>query len=252
MAYYPTWLQETALLCGTVSTNPNFLIEAPFAIQYAELRLIRDLDLSNLISTDFSQVTTPNLRTVPIPTLPISGFFTGLTIVNAVNIITPAGQTNPELGKRNPLERVSSDYLDFMWPSSAGAQLPTLWSTPRFSGNLNQTQILLGPWPDQAYTVEYVGEARPLPLSQVNQDTFISSFLPDIFLIATMIHLTAYKQNWGAQADDPRMAISYEQQYQKLLSGCDAEELRRRYTGTSVLPIPGTAKQPASPGAAKQ
>src|SRR5260370_1371489 len=218
MPFYTSWLQEVALLCGTTVTNPNFLSETTFAISYAELRLIRDLDLIGFITTDFTQATTPNLRTVNIPALPTTGFFTSFIVVNGVNIITPAGQTNPELGKRNQLVKVTSDFLDLMWPSSTGAQLPTLWAIPRYNPSAAINQILLGPWPDQGYTVEYIGTQRPIPLSPTTQDTFISAFLPDIFTIATMIHFTAYMKNWSAQGDDPAMALSYEHQYGKLFS----------------------------------
>jgi hypothetical protein len=252
MPFYTSWLQEVAVLCGSTTTSALFLTEVPFAINYAELRLIRDLDLVGMITTDFSQVTTPNLRTVNNPILPTTGFSSGFVVVNGVNLITPAGQTNPESGKRNPLTKSSSDFLDFAWPSAAGSQLPTLWAIPRFNPGANITQILLGPWPDLGYTVEYIGTQRPIPLSASNQDTFISSFLPDIFTAATMIHFAGAQKNFGAQADNPQMAQSWEAQYEKLLAGADAEQLRVRYMGTSILPIPGTAKQPSSPGAAKQ
>lgn len=251
MPYYTSWLAETAGLSGTTQTNTNFLLEAPHAINYAEQRIIRDVDLSALVTVDFSQVTSPNVRTVPVPTTPLAGYSGGFTVINEVNLITPAGQTNPELGKRNPLEKTSIEVLDFIWPSSVGAQLPTRWAIPRFSVNLNQNTILLGAWPDAAYTVEYVGLAYPLPLSQSNQDTYISSFLTNLFLIATMIHFSAFKHNFGAQADNPAMAMSWEEQYKLVLSSVDAEEMRRRWMGTSVLPPAGSAKQAITPGAAR-
>ena len=40
--------------------------------------------------------------------------------------------------------------------------------------------------------------------------------------------------------------------YKELLADADAEELRKRYTGTIRIPPPGFAKMPAAPAAAKQ
>jgi hypothetical protein len=233
---YSTWLAAVANLAGTATTNPYFLIEVPNAIDYAEQRIYRDLDLLSTITTDATQTTVSNNRNVAIP----SAFF----VVNDVNIITPAGQA-PDSGKRNPLVKVSEAYLDLAWPSAAGATLPTLYSLR------NQTQMILGPWPDQGYAVEYVGTQRPAPLSASNTTTFLTTTLPDLFLIASMIHIAAYQKNFGAQADDPRSAVSWEMQYKLDMANANAEELRKRYRGTVVLPPPGiTPPAPPAPPAA--
>jgi len=47
------------------------------------------------------------------------------------------------------------------------------------------------------------------------------------------------------------MSVSWEGVYTKALASADAEELRKRYAGTSMAPIPGTNKQPAAAGAAR-
>jgi len=235
MSYnYTQWLAETANLLGTLTTNANFLIEAPNAIDYAEQRIFRDVDLLTTVTTDATQSTVANSRNVSIP----AAFF----VVNSVNLITPAGSA-PDSGKRNPLTKVSEDFLDLMWPSSAGAALPTLYALR------NQQQLIVGPWADTNYTVEYVGTQRPTPLSQANPTTFLTTNIPDLFLAATMIHLTGYQKNFGAQADDPRSAVSWETQYMKLLDGAKGEELRKRYRGTTII-LPSGVQAAAPPPAA--
>ena len=231
---YTQWLTEAANLLGTLTTNPNLLIEAPNAIDYAELRIFRDVDLLTTITTDATQSTTANSRNATIPTT--------FVVVNSVNLITPAGSA-PDSGKRNPLTKVSEDFLDLMWPSSTGAALPTLYALR------NQQQVILGPWADAGYVVEYVGTQRPVPLSVVNPTTFLATNIPDLFLVGTMIHLTGYQKNWGSQADDPRSAVSWETQYMKLLSGVSAEEIRKRYRGTTLLLPSGVSPPPPAAAA---
>jgi hypothetical protein len=236
MSYnYTQWLAEVANLLGTLTTNANLLIETPNAIDYAEGRIFKDLDLITTITTDATQTTTANGRNVAIPA--------AFVVVNSVNIITPTS-TAPDAGKRNPLTKVSEDFLDLMWPSSAGAALPTLYALR------NQTQLILGPWADQNYTVEYVGTQRPTPLSATNPTTFLTTNIPELFLIATMIHLVGYQKNFGAQADDPRSAMSWETQYMKVFDAAKGEELRKRYRGTNVIPPPGVPLVPPAPPAA--
>jgi hypothetical protein len=236
---YTGYLNSLANLAGTQTTNAFFVIEVPNAIDYAEQRIFRDLDLLIQVTTDSSQTTVALSRNLAIPT--------AFVAVNNVNLITPAGSLPDSVGsKRNQLVPVSEDYLDFSWPSAAGAQLPL------FYARQGQNKILLGPFPDLGYVAEYVGTQRPAPLSASNPTTFLTTNLPDLFLTASMIHIAGYQKNFGAMADDPRSAVSWEAQYKFELASADAEELRKRYTGSTVPPPQGMAKMPVTPGAAKQ
>jgi len=49
---YTTWLAQAANLAGTSTTNPYLVTELPGAIDYAELRIYRDLDLLATRQTD--------------------------------------------------------------------------------------------------------------------------------------------------------------------------------------------------------
>jgi hypothetical protein len=88
---------------------------------------------------------------------------------------------------------------------------------------------LLGPYPDAAYQVEIVGTIRPDSLSATNTTTFISLYLPDLFIMASMIYVSAYQRNFGRQNDDPQMAQSYETQYKTLLQSALMEENRKKF-----------------------
>lgn len=231
---YSQFQTEVANLAGTLVTNPAFVTELPSAIDYAEQRLYRDLDLLATIVTDASQSCVPSNRNVTAP----AAFF----VINGVNIITPAGSP-PANGKRNQLIKASQDVIDLIFPDASNVGVPYRYAQS------TQWLIALGPWPDSNYTVEFVGTQRPAPLSASNPTTFLSIYLPDLMLVAAMIHMSAYQKNWSALGDDPQSGQTWETQYGKLLSSADAEELRKRYVGTAQFPPWGEQKTPAAPDA---
>jgi len=59
--------------------------------------------------------------------------------------------------------------------------------------------------------------------------TFISLYLPETFIMASMIYVSAYQRNFGRANDDPQMAVSYESQYQALLKSAVIEEARKKF-----------------------
>jgi hypothetical protein len=112
---------------------------------------------------------------------------------------------------------------------------------PKYFVPFNDNLFLVGPYPDQPYYVEIVGTYRPDSLSSSNQTTFISLYLPDLFIMASMVYVSGYQRNFGRQSDDPAMAQSYENQYQTLLKGAAVEEARKKFEAsgwTSQSPAP--------------
>lgn len=230
---YDQWVSAVSNLTVIPATDTDFLAILPDCIDYVEQRTYRELDLLNTVVRDSSQAFSPNSRNFTLPTS------VGIPLVtNGINVITPAG-TAADSGTRNPLTPVSRDYLDLAWPSSTGATLPTSYAM------LTQGTILVGPWPDAAYTVEWVGTQRPIPLSSTNPTTLLSLYFPDILIAGSMIFLSGYQKNFGGQADDPKMAVSYETQFTTLMASAAAEEFRKRLMGSSWTPLTqGPAAQP--------
>ena len=79
------------------------------------------------------------------------------------------------------------------------------------------------------------------PLSAANTTTWISTYMPDLFIMASMIYVSAYQRNFGRVNDDPAMAQTYEGQYMALLNGAKMEEFRKRFQAsgwTSMSPSP--------------
>ena len=171
---YATYKTALATLSVVPETDPNWLAILPDAIDYAELRIYRDLDLLSTVRTNTTFATTANASKVQLT----QGTF--VTLQN-VNVITPAGTSNPDLGTRNPVLPVSKEYIQYSWPSSSNA------GVPQYFAMIDEKTFSLGPWPNAAYTLEIIGTYRPDTLSSSNTTTFISQYLPDLFLMASMI-----------------------------------------------------------------
>jgi hypothetical protein len=227
---YSSWVTAVSLITsGNISGTPSEYLSAelPLAIDYAEGRMMRDLELLYVILTETGQLTA-NTRTQSLP-LNTNGF-AFFNTVNSISVFTPVNTTTT----RNQLTKRSAEYIDFMWPSD------TLFNTvPTDFALISDEEFICGPSPDQAYGYEIRGPSRPTPLSEANPITFFTSNLPEVFLACTMIHISGYMKNFGQQADNPEMAVSWESQYTTLKDGADAEEIRKRYVGTTRIPPQG-------------
>ena len=213
---YSTYKTQIATLAVVEEADPAFVTILPQMITYAENRMYRDLDFlfTSTAVTGYPLVTGSRSLTVP------EGTF---VVTEQINVITPAGTINPELGTRNPCLPVSKEFLDAVYGSSTATGLPQYFAP--FNDNL----YYVGPFPDQQYYVEIVGTYRPNSLSSANPETFISKYLPDVFIMASMIYVSGYQRNFGRASDDPAMAQSYEGQYQILLKGATVEEARKKF-----------------------
>lgn len=223
---YTSFLTQLATVAVVDPTDVNFLQNLPSAIDTAELRINRELDLLSSVASLQGISLTANQRFLNVP-------IATYVILQEVNVITPLGTSNPDQGTRNPCLPVSKEYLDFTYPSNIGAGVPS------FFAPLNQNTTLFGAWPDQNYALEFVGIIRPVSLSMANPTTFISTFLPDLFFAAAMVYISGYQRNFGRASDDPQMAISWEGYYQSLKAPAVLEENRKKFTAaawTSMSP----------------
>ncbi len=171
-----------------------------FAGKDIENRMYRDLDfLFTSIATTAYGLTTGN-RQIAVP----SGTF---VVPEQINVLV--GSSNPDLATRTPLLPTTKEFLDAVYGSGAVANR----GVPKYFCPFDDYTFLVGPYPDQSYTCELIGTYRPDSLSATNTTTFISLFLPDLFIMASMIYVSAYQRNFGRANDDPQMAVTYESQY---------------------------------------
>jgi len=212
-----SYITQIATMAVVAENDPNFLNVLPQMITYAENRIYRDVDFlfTSISSTAYSL--TLGSRAITVPT----GVF---VVPEQINLITPAGTTNPDLGARVALLPTTKEYLDAIYGSSSAT------GQPKYFAPFDDYTFLVGPYPDNSYRVEIVGTYRPDSMSSTNKTTFISLYLPDLLIMASMIYIAAYQRNFSsAQGNDPQMPVTYETQYQALLKGAVSEENRKKF-----------------------
>jgi hypothetical protein len=211
-----SYVEQIATMAVVEPTNPEFLVILPQMITYAENRMYRDLDFlfTSIATTAYGM--TAGSRQISVP----AGTF---VVPEQINVLV--GSSNPDEATRVPLLATTKEFLDAVYGSGATANrgLPQYWVP------FDDYTFLVGPYPDQSYPCEIVGTYRPESLSASNPTTFISLYLPDLFIMASMIYISAYQRNFGRANDDPQMAVTYESQYQTLLKNADLEENRKKF-----------------------
>lgn len=221
MLTYSTWLAQVADLMAEDPTNADFLTIVPAIIDYAEQRLYRELDLLSTRVTDSSATVTANSRNFTLPSS--AGRF---VVTEGINIYTPVSTTTT----RNPLTPVSLDFLNWSWQTNTAASATTV---PQYYAMVTDQTVAFGPPPGAAFTAEVIGTIRPTPLSASNTTTYLTLYLPDLFLAASMIFATAYQRDLGASSDNPAQALSWSAIYDKQFASADAESERQRYGAAS-------------------
>jgi len=223
-----SYVQQVAELAVVAQTDVNYVAILPMMITYAENRMYRDLDFLFTSTSITGYAVTNGSRQISIPD--------GTIVVSEqINLITPSGTSSPDAGTRVPLLPTTKEYLDAVYGSSQYT------GQPQYFAPFNDNLFLVGPFSDATYFVEIIGTYRPASLSSTNTTTFISLYLPDVFIMASMIYISAYQRNFGRQSDDPQMAQSYEAQYQALLKGAAVEEARKKFEAaawSSQAPAP--------------
>lgn len=212
-----------------------------------------------LSAGEYCSILTP----VVVGGLTLGGVFNAVTIVDADNftILAPTAATSTATAevigngiyvvttqirpivagrKQPPLEVVTRDYLDYAWPDDtaiSASVLPQQWCPN------DQTSVIVGPAPYTNLPFEVVGTMRIPQLSSSNYTNFLTQFFPDLYVMASMIYFSGMQANYGAQASDPKEAISYEMQYQALLKSAQVEETRKTFANMWPSPSnPGTLK----------
>jgi hypothetical protein len=239
--------------------DPNFVLILPTIIDYAEQRCYRELDCLHAETQQWFPMTAYQraqsflasgaTSANPSPAQQI-------LIVERVSI-QPVGAAPHQPGVAptfggEPAVPVTVDYLDAVY--SGQFPNPGPFGRPVKFAPLTDQVLAFGPAPDQAYYFVVHGKCRPVPLYNAapgdgTQTTFLTSILPDLFLAAAMVSASGYRHNFGSQSDDPRMAVSWEGQYNELLGSAKNEETRKRFLGWNQMSS-YSASQAAQPAPA--
>lgn len=218
MSGYTDFQADMAQLLATDLTNTKFVELLPWIINSAEARIYRELDF--LAQRTYRTVDlVANQRTIGLPqTTKI------LVVLESAFVITPPA-TAPDAGKRNPLRRVSPDLIDFLAPSLT--DVPA--ALPRYIALDDEQTARFAPVPNAAYKIELRGTYRPDPLnSTTTTDTYLTGRYYDLFVACAMIFGSGYQKSFGAMADDPKMALSWEATYANLRASAQLEAFRQK------------------------
>lgn len=223
---YDTFVSSLANMLVIPVTDPAFVAVLPNVIDDAEQRIYRELDLLATIIRDSSGTLTPNSRNFTFPQ--------HMVVVESINVFT-----NIEAGTgRRQMVPVSREFLDAVYPDEAAD--PGAASYPQYYAMITDQTIIVGPPPDAAYRMEIIGTIRPTPLSATNTTTYLTLYLPDLFMAEALIFGYGFLKDYGAQADDPRSSASWTTHYDQLWQSANVEENRKKYASQAWTP-----KQPA-------
>lgn len=212
-----------------VGVDAEFNAIIPQMLNYAELRIQRDLDL---LPSQTSRTYTLTIGNNQLQ-------------LGAYDFVTVQTVTLNVSGVTYPLLPSTKEYLQNVYGSSAVGsrgqpKLFAMYGGDLATGGETYNNILLGPYPDIAYNVEVIGTVR-LPTLYENATTplaatgttFISTYFPDLLIQASLIYISQFQRNFGQASNDPAMGPTYELQYQNLLRAAAVEEGRKKFSASA-------------------
>lgn len=168
----------------------EFAAFIPTAIQFAEERLYKELDLPDLEET-LTTTCNQGSQSVPLP--------------NSTDLLEFIQVKDNTLGRTRILQKRSSDYLEDYWPNTATQDLPKYWAWlskgPFFDTNGNKTPtaplIKLTPIPDSNLTILYRGYVKPPLLAVTNQKNYFTEKCSHILYAAAMSEMAKFMKAWS-------------------------------------------------------
>jgi len=209
------------------STDPAFNIIIPQMLNYAELRIQRDLDLL------------PSQTSRPYTIISASNQLQ----LDADDFVTVQTITINSSGNTYTLLPSTKEFLQNVYGSSASTAMPAyfaMYGGDLATGGNTYNNIIFGPYSDANYNATVTGTVRLPTLYQsattalaATATTFISVYFPDLLIQASMIYIAQYQRNFGQASNDPSMGPTYELQYQNLLRSAAVEEGRKKFSAAA-------------------
>lgn len=154
--------------------SSEFASYLPTAVGNAELRLFREFDIVGKRKTA-SPAVTKGTKTVTKPT--------DFLVARSLFLV------NPTTGRKTLLKRKTPDYLNVFWP------LDSAEDTPRYYTELNDTQFILAPTPNQTTTLYLEYEGMPPRLSSTVTTNIFTKYMPDLLFHCCMVELSRFSRN---------------------------------------------------------
>lgn len=168
---YNTLLQ--ALVDTAEDNGAEFLAYIPTAIDLAEERLFKELDLPDLEKRTSGTLTPNN------PTLPKPGDYQF-----GGDLYVTSGTSKVQLKLR------MEDFLVDYWPDQ------TQTNVPKYYSHTTDSSFMLAPTPSQAFQYDFKYTAKPVKLSVTNQTNYFTEQLKDCLFYASMLEMVTFMKAW--------------------------------------------------------
>lgn len=236
---YNSWVTQIGVMAVVNTVNAGGVVQfsdaplqaiVPMILNYAELRIQRDLDLlpSQTTSPPGQYVLTPMVNVFP---LPIDDFLT----VQTIQVAQLNGTT---VVNTQALVPVSREFIQNCYGSPVVSGMPKFFAMvgDTFGGNADtNNNILLGPYPNASYSLLVSGTVRTPSLYKYasigladTAYTYISVYYPDLLIMASMVYISAFQRNFSATSSEGDMSLSYEKSYLALMAVAKQEENRKK------------------------
>lgn len=177
----------TAILDIAEDVGDELISYIPVAIDNAERRLTRELDIQKLVYTSTVTVT-----------------------AGTPTFLKPEGHkvthylryTDPTTGRTAVLRRKTDDYLDEYWPEATSAGTPVYYSEE------DSAYFRIVPCTSSDASIQIKGVRRPTALTSASPTNAFTSAVPDALFYSTMIEIAMWQRNASLKQDYSEMYIS--------------------------------------------
>ena len=144
-----SYVNQMATMAVVDPTDTAFVEILPSMITYAENRIYRDLDFLFTSASNSNYSVLNGARKISIPpgaNFGVSGGYGGgvLVVAEQINLLTPAGTTDPEGAIRIPLLPTTKEFLDAVYGSAA------LTGQPKYFCPFDDYTFLVGPYANRS------------------------------------------------------------------------------------------------------
>ena len=207
---YPSLVTNLTTFMNRSANDTKFASLIPQFVEFALLVIKFDLDILGFVKY-VNGVFIPGQPTIQKP----ANWRTTLSFCYGATVDPVGGIGNV----RQPIFKRSYDWARAYAPDDS------ILGAPKYYADYGYGNFLLTPTPDQAYSFELAYLEMPLPLDDVQEQNWVTQYIPHMLFYQTVIQACSYVENSYKQA----IAQSfYDQGLQKLLAWDQSQKTDRQ------------------------